>query len=730
VSRSLRRAAALPIVASVLGGLVAAAPVAAVTSTSIVVDTTADTNAVDGHCSFREAMLSAIGNSSVHGEAGECAAGSAATEDVITFGFPDAYTVLTAALPAVTAAAGPLRIAGDPDLSANNVIISGDDTYPIFVVDGGELALEKITPAHAAGTGGVALDVRDGLAMATNSNFAANTGTGPGAVILGSSTSDITLIDTSVVNNTVSGAGGTAVYSAGTLTVDGLILYDTHSGGAGTGGGVMADGPDAILTLTGSEIRDNAGAGLRLRNGATASLTDVHFLRNSSPAACGGAIDTSDSELDYTGGELFGNDAHDGAGLCAASPSGNGSVTLQRVSIVDNHAIAVGGGVASSAPLVTLANATISGNTAADAAGLQVGGSIGHHATVVLDNATIAENWNDVNAGNSGGVWQWDESTLTTSNTIIGSNHPANLASTGSATATHDHGVIDVDVSGTVVGPLAQNGGGILTHALLSTGGPALDKGADATCALAVVGGVDARGFGRPAGACDIGAVERDTVAPSIGAAILQFATGDAVAGSTLSGRVSWSGGDNAGGIGLRWISVYRSVNGAAFSLLVQASGSSTAVNLASGKTYRFKVIGEDYDGNTSAAVLTSTYPIKLTQQTTGVTYSGSWSTTSSASYAGGSTRYATKKGASASFKAKARLYTFVSTMGPKRGKARIYVNGVLKATVDLYSASTRYKVQVWSYRATTLATRTVKVVLLGTSGRPRVDVDAFAIGK
>jgi len=57
-------------------------------------------------------------------------------------------------------------------------------------------------------------------------------------------------------------------------------------------------------------------------------------------------------------------------------------------------------------------------------------------------------------------------------------------------------------------------------------------------------------------------------------------------------------------------------------------------------------------------------------------------------------------------------------------------VNGVLKATIDLRSASTTYRVQAWSIRYSTSTSRTVKVVVLGTSGRPRVDVDAFVVLK
>ena len=63
------------------------------------------------------------------------------------------------------------------------------------------------------------------------------------------------------------------------------------------------------------------------------------------------------------------------------------------------------------------------------------------------------------------------------------------------------------------------------------------------------------------------------------------------------------------------------------------------------------------------------------------------------------------------------------------RGKAQVFVNGVLKATVDLYSAATKKRVVVWSQTYTTSATRTITIKVLGTAGRQRVDVDGFIVG-
>ena len=53
-------------------------------------------------------------------------------------------------------------------------------------------------------------------------------------------------------------------------------------------------------------------------------------------------------------------------------------------------------------------------------------------------------------------------------------------------------------------------------------------------------------------------------------------------------------------------------------------------------------------------------------------------------------------------------------------------VNGVKVATVDLYSATSKHQQVVWAGSWTTAASRTITIRVQGTSGRPRVDLDAF----
>ena len=64
--------------------------------------------------------------------------------------------------------------------------------------------------------------------------------------------------------------------------------------------------------------------------------------------------------------------------------------------------------------------------------------------------------------------------------------------------------------------------------------------------------------------------------------------------------------------------------------------------------------------------------------------------------------------------------------IGRSRGKAEVLVNGVVVATIDLDSRHVVARRVVWVGQWSTAVTRTITIRVLGTSGRPRVDLDAL----
>jgi hypothetical protein len=108
------------------------------------------------------------------------------------------------------------------------------------------------------------------------------------------------------------------------------------------------------------------------------------------------------------------------------------------------------------------------------------------------------------------------------------------------------------------------------------------------------------------------------------------------------------------------------------------------------------------------------------------ISYSGTWSTSSSTSYYSGSTRYASTAGRAASYTFSGKSVAWVAYRSTSRGSAYVYIDGVLKATVSLYSTTSAARAQVYAFNWSTEGTHTIRVVVVGTAGHPRIDVDAM----
>jgi hypothetical protein len=70
---------------------------------------------------------------------------------------------------------------------------------------------------------------------------------------------------------------------------------------------------------------------------------------------------------------------------------------------------------------------------------------------------------------------------------------------------------------------------------------------------------------------------------------------------------------------------------------------------------------------------------------------------------------------------------SWIGPTGPTRGKARVYIDGRLRATIDLYSSSFRARRVVYSVRVPDGRHR-ISIVAQGTAGRPYVAIDAIQV--
>lgn len=221
-----------------------------------------------------------------------------------------------------------------------------------------------------------------------------------------------------------------------------------------------------------------------------------------------------------------------------------------------------------------------------------------------------------------------------------------------------------------------------------------------------------------------------DTASPVVTAPTWRLGGASAVlVGGALPVRVSWTGVDATTGIS-RFHLLQQTDGGPFVTVSSTLSGLTLVRNLVPGHSYRFALRATDVAGNTSPWAYGPVFQLTAVQQSsTSVKYAGTWANSTSATWWGGTAKASSSAGSTAKLTFTGRQVAWIGLKAANRGKAQVFVNGVLTATVDLYAASQRGQQVVWGGSWSTSATRTVTIKVLGTAGRPRVDVDGFFVG-
>src|SRR3954454_998191 len=357
---------------------------------------------------------------------------------------------------------------------------------------------------------------------------------------------DLTIAGAGASTTTIHGSGDrifdvVTASSAGTISLTGLTL---------TGGGGVSDGA-AIQALQGSLSLDQVVVGSNTTTDGgfgggifyspqvpgTLTVTESTFIDNTatetgtSGGGFGGAISfepgpgnttltITDSTFDSNTAESGSNFGGGFGGAIEVEPAGVLTATVTGSTFVNDHADGstnqggFGGAlyVDPSDPSRTfqVTNSTFFGNGAAGPGGFGGGMYLGT-GTATLTNVTIAGNTAPFGGGFYNDV---ADNAATFANSIVANNSPSDCD--GNAVA--DVGE-NLDTDGTCsfalssadpnLAPLADNGGPTFTMALQSPS-PAIDQGANSTCAS-----VDQRGAPRPVDGdgdttadCDLGAFE------------------------------------------------------------------------------------------------------------------------------------------------------------------------------------------------------------------------------
>lgn len=218
-----------------------------------------------------------------------------------------------------------------------------------------------------------------------------------------------------------------------------------------------------------------------------------------------------------------------------------------------------------------------------------------------------------------------------------------------------------------------------------------------------------------------------ETVKPAVKVPVqLPAKGGKMIPANTVPVSIQWSATDASG---IAEYSVYTRTNGGAWTPLALASATakSKVIRTRVGSTYQVAVAAKDRAGNWSDWAYGPTFEPGVWEESSQyVSYSTGWKLADYAPASGGAVKWASVPGTSASFTFTGRAVGWVASRSTNRGQARIYIDGVLRDTVDLYSPTTIPATVVRSFAWANVGTHTIRVVTVGTAGRPKIDVDSF----
>jgi subtilisin family serine protease len=203
---------------------------------------------------------------------------------------------------------------------------------------------------------------------------------------------------------------------------------------------------------------------------------------------------------------------------------------------------------------------------------------------------------------------------------------------------------------------------------------------------------------------------------------------------NTVTLRAAWTAATDPSDAIVRY-EVQRSINGGTYGGSVTTSASTRQVaysGLALGATYRFRVRAQDSDGSWSpwATAGAAVTPLGISDRSSLVTYTGSWSRYASSNSTSGWITSSSQAGARARYRFTGRGIAIVVPTNATRGKATVYLDGTYRATLDLYSSSSVYRKVVYIGNWSTSGTHTIELRVTGTSGRPTVSLDGFILLK
>ena len=124
--------------------------------------------------------------------------------------------------------------------------------------------------------------------------------------------------------------------------------------------------------------------------------------------------------------------------------------------------------------------------------------------------------------------------------------------------------------------------------------------------------------------------------------------------------------------------------------------------------------------------------PLRFEDTDTALQYAGGWATVPDSRASGGTYHQANAADAVASFTFRGPEITWVHSVGPNRGIARVLIDGTSQGTVDLYAPNEQYQQSTTYSNLAPTGDHTIRIEVTGTQSGPAtgnlVDVDAFIV--
>ncbi len=389
---------------------------------------------------------------------------------------------------------------GDLDITEDLTILGANPATTIVEVVNANRFFHIFTP-------GLQVNI-SGLTMARNSNIPGGDG---GAIWNGG----ILQLNNVVLEENRTGGEGGSIFNTGVMTINNTSISDSE----GFDGGGIYNTFGGTMSINDSEIKGNdaifRGGGIYTLG--TLMLKHVVVEQNKvDPGSSGGGIHVNNGSVTIIDSDIFNNSAPVGNGGGIYQDGFNHTLMIMNSTIRGNMAAGEGGGIFNIGKLWMI-NSTVSGNNAGRGAGISVDGN-GSNQTFLY--STIANN-TAVTIERSGIDWN-NKGALTTFEGVIlsgngnGDDNCWGINSANSDGFNLDNGstcgfVDPTDLNNTnpLLGPLADNGGPTLTHALNGLS-PAIDMGGGSNCPSEDQRYVfrPSDGDGNGSGVCDIGAYE------------------------------------------------------------------------------------------------------------------------------------------------------------------------------------------------------------------------------